>query len=96
MYRAFVELDEREPTEERLDEVQGELLDWRASVTRSAGGFLATEILIVVDTVREAAATAVIVAQAAAQRPARAVEVVEVAAGMWPVGPWTGGGVLQR
>jgi hypothetical protein len=75
VHPVYVELDEHDPSDQRLEEVKGELTDWRASVMRSPAGFLSMRIVGPVDSPHEAARTALVIAQAAAQRPARCVVV---------------------
>ena len=74
-YRAVVELLDRDPDERRADEVRAELAEYVPEVIRTERGYLAAHISLRADNLSEAAGTAVVVAQAAAQAPAISVQV---------------------
>ncbi len=74
-YRAVVELLDRDPDERRADAVRAELAGYVPEVIRTERGYLAAHISLRADNLTEAAGTAVVVAQAAAQAPAISVQV---------------------
>jgi len=74
-YRAVVELLDSDPDERRTAEVRAELAGYVPEVILSERGYLAAHISLRAENLSEAAGTAVLVAQAAAQAPAISVQV---------------------